>query len=193
MSPDTHLSSRPAALAPQSVWWWLWCTTAGCSLRRCRRAPLWRACCRSEVRAVPGMPWAAHGPARAAGWRHQLLLPAAACMTAACAPTLQLPDPTAFSPALSPACPAGLTPREAQVLVNSQVEGSTTAALRTGDIVELWCEPVVPVVVPPLLPVAAPAAAALPPRSPARLPAGAARGNVLPLGALKSRAATTAS
>lgn len=79
------------------------------------------------------------------------------------------------------------------MLVNSQVEGSTTAALRTGDIVELWCEPVVPVVVPPLLPVAAPAAAALPPRSPARLPAGAARGNVLPLGALKSRAATTAS
>jgi hypothetical protein len=90
----------------------------------------------------------------------------------------------------------GLTPREAQVLVNSQVEGSTAAVLRTGDIVELWCEPVVPVVVPGVVPAvaaAAPVAATLPPRSPARLPAGAARGNVVPLGALKARAATTAS
>ena len=75
------------------------------------------------------------------------------------------------------------------MLVNSQVEGSSTAALRTGDIVELWCEPPVPVVMPTVVPVAA-APGGLPPRP---LPAGAARGNVLPLGALKARAATTAS
>ncbi len=74
------------------------------------------------------------------------------------------------------------------MLVNSQVEGCATAALRTGDIVEVWCEPAVPAV-----PAMAAAPAALPPRSPARLPAGVARGNVVPLGALKARAATTAS
>ncbi|PRW34085.1 putative GTP diphosphokinase chloroplastic [Chlorella sorokiniana] len=105
----------------------------------------------------------------------------------------EMPEGTTVAGLLSQ---RGLTPREAQVLVNSQVEGSTAAVLRTGDIVELWCEPVVPVVVPGVVPAvaaAAPVAATLPPRSPARLPAGAARGNVVPLGALKARAATTAS
>lgn len=79
------------------------------------------------------------------------------------------------------------------MLVNSQVEGCATAALRTGDIVEVWCEPAVPAVPAMAVPAMAAAPAALPPRSPARLPAGAARGNVVPLGALKARAATTAS
>ena len=45
-----------------------------------------------------------------------------------------------LSPPPAPAA-AALGPRDTQVLVNKQVETNPSALLRTGDIVDLYCEP----------------------------------------------------